>query len=115
MSLFHSHEQRDVQQFGTKNPEGHIKATATQKKNILEQSFIDLIKAIKLIIETYNSSVIDYAVWYRRHGLSGRCSYTYTHLKSVMACDCIISAGILANDRWERIEYPPSSNDQYEN
>ena len=102
--LFFKDHVRDASMIGEIDDNLHI--ATVQRKNIIRQCMEDVLSSLDLICQEYKASILDYATWYRDRRPSGKTQNSYSELVTIMACDSVIHAGILATKNWKLVEYP---------
>ena len=98
---FHSYMPRDATAFGdvVDDASGFVMRMSTdQKIRVLVQVCKDIVACLDKILTEHMSSVVDYALWYRKYHPHDD---DYSSLISLMTCNCIVNTDFMHTPRFE--------------
>ena len=109
LRLFFAHGDRDEHQFGALIDDGAGNTRAemdiTQKKATVMQAVRDVLTCLAQIAETYQRSIVDYALWYRERRVDEE--MTYKQFITRVTCNQIVHTDFMAPAglAWELVEF----------
>lgn len=104
---FHSYMPRDAAAFGdvVNDASGAyvVRMSTDQKIRVLVQVCKDIVACLDKILTEHMSSVVDYALWYRKYHPGDD---DYSSLISLMTCNCIVNADFMSSNRvWQVVKF----------
>jgi hypothetical protein len=97
VKLFHQHAARDPETYGSisSGAEGMpiVDMDSTQKGNAVLRGCMDVMTCLNQIIEPCQSSIMDYAMWYRENHKEETDYSSYITLRT---CHCIVHSELLS-------------------
>jgi hypothetical protein len=97
VKLFHSHEVRDEEAFGSIHTEAggvqNVRMTTPQKYAAVIHGCKDILTCLNKILNAYQRSVMDYAMWYRENHVE---ETDYSSYITLATCHCIVHSELFS-------------------